>query len=677
MKIGIGIDTGGTYTDIVIYEFSEKEILFSAKALTTKQDLSIGIGNALDQLPSQILKQASLVSLSTTLATNACVEGIGGRGKLIFIGADKDVIDRTGKSYGLPDSSEIFFLDGEISYSGEIEKEPDWEAFKVDSKEWIKDADAIAVVQHLGIRNSGSEEKAKAIITKEYGLNTVCGHELFSDLNYVKRGSSTLLNARLIPVIEQFLDAIKKSLNKREILAPVVIVRSDGSLMSESFTNIRPVETLLCGPAASVMGGIELTGKKDCVIIDMGGTTTDMALVKDGIPVKARAGVKIGDWQTFVKAVYIDTFGLGGDSSVRVDKHGELSLGTSRVIPLSIAAKRWPQIIKKLNKLIGQGQFSFDPLHEFFCIVKDISSSNSYSKEELALCTALVDGPLLYQEAVELLQKRGYTSQLRRLESEGIIMRCGVTPTDIMHIKGDFCEFNTKAAELGVSYLSNLYNHLNQRTSNTKITIEDFCNKVYDLVKETLYFNIVRMLLEDKYENYKKNGIDENMEQIIKDSWKNSKDETPAFLNVQFLIPSASLVGVGAPIHLFLPDVAKVLGTQCVIPENAGVANAIGAIVGNIRVVHDIYVKPDDEKGFIVFCKSQNKYTDDYTEALEIATNEAKKEAIDEARRRGASGEITVTVNIDNSEAIKELASVFLSTTISVTAVGRISIGTN
>ena len=163
-----------------------------------------------------------------------------------------------------------------------------------DCQDWIKDADAVAVVQQLGIRNNETERKVKQVIAEQFGLNVICGYELFSDLNYIKRGASTLLNARLIPVIADFLQAIKKSLQQRKITAPVVIVRSDGSLMSEKFTTVRPVETLLCGPAASVMGGIELTGEQDCLIVDIGGTTTDMALVKGGVPVKAKDGVNVG-----------------------------------------------------------------------------------------------------------------------------------------------------------------------------------------------------------------------------------------------------------------------------------------------------------------------------------------------------------------------------------------------
>lgn len=665
MRLGIGIDTGGTYTDAVLYDFETKTILHSAKSLTTKENLALGIGGALDGLPAELLKKAEIVSLSTTLATNACVEEKGGRGKLVFIGGDEDVILRTGQSYGLPDNNEIFFLDGEVDYRGQVTKEPDWDAFIEDSKKWISDADAVAIVQQLGVRNSSTEQKAKELISSVYGLNTICGYELFSDLNYIKRGASTLLNARLIPVIEGFLEAIKISLRERDIHAPVVIVRSDGSLMSETFTTIRPVETLLCGPAASVMGGIELTGEEDCLIVDMGGTTTDIAIVKDAVPVKAHDGVKVGKWQTFVKAVYIDTFGLGGDSRVLVDNTGTLSLGTERVIPLCIAAAKKPDMKRKLKQLSRSVRITHEPQHEFFLLVKDIEGNTRFDEDERKICQALKEqGPLIYAEAAVVLGKKFFSSRIDRLEREGIVMRCGLTPTDMMHAKGDFNLFDADASLLALEYLSN---RLQQPT--TWVT-----DTVYDLVKERLYFNIVRMLLEDQNPDYKRDGLDYHMERLIRESWKQFKHPDPKqFLRLSFQMP-ASLVGVGAPIHLFLPDVARALGTKAVIPENAGVANALGAIVGNVSATVEILVKPDPDGGYIVFGKEGNSYTPDYQEALSIAMEEAKRAAVEEAKKRGAAGDLSVRTKRDYNEVLaKQMPEgMFLSTTISATAIGRV-----
>ncbi|NTW72839.1 MAG: hypothetical protein HGA49_11455, partial [Eubacteriaceae bacterium] len=343
----------------------------------------------------------------------------------------------------------------------------------------------------------------------------------------------------------------------------------------------------------------------------------------------------------------------------------ELILGTSRVIPLCIAASKFPEIKTKLRKLYRSGLVTHDPLQEFFYLVKDVTDSTRYSQEELRLCAALKEkGPLIYSEAAGAINKRIYSSHFTRLEKEGVIMRCGLTPTDMMHVKGDFDLFDTEAAVLGTEYLS----------QRLKKTPEEVAEMVYDKVKERLYFNIVRMLLEDKYPHYKKNGLDPNLEKLISNGWSYAKgNNSEDFLQIVFQMP-ASLVGVGAPIHLFLPDVAKALGTKCIIPEHAGVANALGAIVGNITAIVQVEVKPDPEGGFIVFGKTGNIHTHDYNEALKIATKEAKEAAKKEARSRGATGDISVsTERVYSSELAKQMPEdVFLSTTIAATAIGRV-----
>ena len=338
MSIGIGIDTGGTYTDAVIYDFDNEIVLDSAKALTTKNDLTIGISNVIDKLSIDLLKQASMVGLSTTMATNACVENKGGRAKLILWGIDKHTVERFGKQYGLPDADEIYFQDSYPKFNGGYEKETDWQLFEDNIEKWFKECDAVASVELFAMNtNALVEKKSKEILRDQLGIPVICGNELFTDIDALQRGSSVLLNARLIPIIEEFISAIKTVLKDRNINVPVGIVRSDGSLMSEKFTSVYPVETILCGPAASVMGGVKLSNVPNSFVIDMGGTTTDIAIVKDFVPVTETKGVKIGQWKTFVKGLFIDTFGLGGDSAVRYN-NGKMYLDDVRVIPLCVAA---------------------------------------------------------------------------------------------------------------------------------------------------------------------------------------------------------------------------------------------------------------------------------------------------------------------------------------------------
>ena len=686
---GLGIDTGGTYTDSVIYDFESKRILCSAKALTTHENLSEGILKSLEMLPKQDKEQyfnkIDIVSLSTTLATNACVENKGGRAKLIFIGVDKNVVRKVGEKYGLPPVGDIYFLDYSGKHNGDVITYPDWDKFSREIYDFIADADSVGIVDiHATNNGAAFEKKAKSLIVNElYKFEEtirndrlltpiICGSDLFNDLNSVKRGSSALLNARLIPVICEFIAAIKLSLKEYGITAPIVIVRSDGTLMSDHFTAVRPVETLLCGPCASVIGGMALSGAENCVVVDMGGTTTDIAIVRDGAPLKSKDGINIGKWRTFVKGIYVDTFGLGGDSAVRYDKNFALFLDSRRIVPISIIAGKYPEIVEKLKALAYSDKVHTYPLHEFFCLLKDISKPDYYTGEEKKLCGILKDSPLMYAETAEKMGADVYKFNFARLEKEGVIIRCGLTPTDIMAVKGDYNIYNPEAAKLTLKYMARCVD----------MGETELCDKIYGEIKQKLYVNILRILWElNKPDNYTRmNRVDNirdypltpDITNLFKHSWTN---DIPDF-SVNFSTP-LPIVGIGAPIHIFLPDVAKRLGAECIIPENAGVANALGAIMGNVTVSCEVEVKPVFSSGgvneYIVYGRNEVAHEKDYNKAVEFATKEAEEYAYEEAKRRGATGKISVKSKIlENNAALRGNSGFLLNTVVNATAAGGV-----
>ena len=662
--LGLGIDTGGTYTDAAIYDFSAKKVLASAKSLTTKEELSSGILASLDKLPRELLTQVKTCALSTTLATNACVENKGGRARLVFIGVDRGVVEKVGKSYGLPPVEEMYFLGYEGLFSGEIVTPPDWELFEREIGGFLSDADSVGVVDLFAMKNSAVlEKRARGIIQEIFDKPIICGHDLFDDLNSVKRGASTLLNARLIPVIREFIAAIKVSLSMRGVDVPIVLVRSDGSLMSEEFTAIRPVETLLCGPCASVIGGIELSGETDCMIVDMGGTTTDIAIVRGGIPLKSTDGINIGDWRTYVKGIYVDTFGLGGDSGVRCDKNFALQLDSSRIIPISHIAAAYPETTAALEDLLSSGVRHTYPLNEFLCLVKDIADSPNYTEEEKRLCAALKARPLIYKEAAAAMRTDIYKLKFDRLEREGVIIRAGLTPTDVMCIKGDFTGYDPTAAKLTAGYISDCAGIE---------TEEELCNWVYEEIKKKLYVNLLRILWEQRYPDEAKEGIHPSLLKLFADSWEGTGSAFDLGIKT-----SLSLVGIGAPIHIFLSAVAEKLNTRCIIPDCAGVANAVGAVMGNVVVSVDIEVKPasgtSDEDTYTVYGKRESIIIEGYHPAIEAARLEAEQYAYEEAQRRGASGEIKITSEVvENRAELRDGSMYLLNTYVNAKAVSSI-----
>jgi len=656
MKIGIGIDTGGTYTDAVIYNFTTKEILATAKALTTKEDLSIGILETLDALPPDTLKQAEIISLSTTLATNACVEDRGGNAKLIFLGGDAKVIDQNGKNYGLPPSADMYIQESFTKFSGEIERDMDWEKFSQELENGYDNLDGVGIIEINAMRNGAViEKRAKEIFQARHDIPVICSHELFNELNCLQRGASTLLNARLVPVIREFLVAIKKAMALRSIKASIAIVRSDGGLMSEEFAHIRPVETLLCGPAASVLGSSYLARQENTVVIDMGGTTTDIAIVEKGAPVTATNGVSIGKWKTFVSGLYINTFGLGGDTAIRY-RGGSILLEDFRIVPLCTASAKYPQIVDKLKTLPQTPHTHY--LHEFFILVKDISENSRFSADEKLLCAALKNGPLSLQEAAELITGRDiYNFNAANLIKEGIVQICGLTPTDIMHIKGDFTKYPTEASLLGASFVA----------ANIGVTVPELCDMVYDQVKRKLYVSVAKILHEHKT----RKPVGEELLQFIGHCYDNPQSDTiAAMFSTKF-----TLTGVGAPIKIFLHDVAKRLDTTAVTPTHNEVANALGAIVGNVHATATAEIRPVNDMtvtvGYKVFGNSCNVEFKTMEEAEAFAIEDTKNAAREEYLRRGiVTDEITVTHTLVKNEAPARDGIVHLGTKVVATAVG-------
>lgn len=657
--LGIGIDTGGTFTDAVVYDPDTQKILAFHKAPTTKEDLKIGIRNVLSGLPGELLKACETLSLSTTLATNACVENRGGKGKLIFIGLPEKTLLETYRNYGIDSLEDVYILECRIESAPEKSTQPDWAQFKKDLPTFLNQCDCVSIVQLFAKDHCGSyEKKAAAIIRELSQVPVILGHDLFPDLNVIRRGAGALLNARLIPVIHEFLAAVKEVFRSCHLTLPVIIVKSDGTLMSEAYTLKHPVETLLCGPAASIMGAAALTNAADALVIDMGGTTTDIAIIKNRIPKTVEDGIQVGDWKTFVKGLFIDTFALGGDTAVRYSFQGGLYLEKYRVIPLCTLVSSYPEILLQMEGLKAYPEGHPYPLYEFFCLLKDIEGNPGYADWEKDLCRSLKNGPLIFSEAARACGRDFYGFDVSRLENDGVIMRSGLTPTDVMHLKGDFSQYNRDASLKAARFVA----------AYTKLSVEELCDRVYDLVDERLYCNLVRILLREEYFPAKKDRLGTELTELIRISYQKAKKGETDYFSGMFRT-KAVLIAVGAPTHIFIHTAAKLLGTTAIVPEYAAVANALGAIAGNISVTKSVEIKPHFEC-YKVTTSEDTAFFDEYEDALSHAQKAAEAEALKGARAQGASGPLAVTSKTIRTEAPVGESKLFLRETISATAVG-------
>ena len=598
------------------------------------------------------------------------MEGKGGRAKLIMIGGYPKVIRSVGPEYGLPPFEEIIHIPGGFDRFGVMEQPLDLEAVVREAEGWIHAVDAVAVVEHNGVANPANEQQLKKLLEARYDVPVVCGHELFQEYNVLGRAASALLNAKLIPVIRRFLDAIRTALEARSVHADTVIVRSDGSLMGAEFARSRPVETILCGPAASVLGGVFLTGEKDALLIDMGGTTTDIAVVRDGVPAAAASGVQIGAWRTFVKSVQIDTIGLGGDSIVTRNKQGELTIGPRRAMPLSYAATRWPKLRTELEALAQKEQFSTRPLNEYLTLSHDVSEDPSYSEEERALSALLrEEGPLQVDQAATCLGIDIYRFNCDRLEQDGAVLRAALTMTDLMHLRGDFTEFDAETARAGAAFLA----------CCLKVSVEELTALCYEKVRFALYRQCLLLLLRLYQPELFGEGAGEQLEGIIRESWRQHRLGKEDFFRFGFQT-KALCVGLGAPTHIFLPEVAEALGTTAALPEHAAVANAVGAIVGSVAAACTVEIKPVYGSGGIEgynVLGGEVRNFETIEEAQAFAEQRARTGAEQEARKRGVTGSLRVGVKshedrIGLGPSGEEGFEVFLGMTVTATAAGEL-----
>ena len=336
--VGLGIDAGGTYTDAVLYEFATGRLLSKAKAITTHHNLVEGIAESVDGLDASLFSRVSYAALSTTLATNAIVEGRGQPVGLLLMPSHEN------GAAGV--RTELFrTLSARMTVQGIAEAPVDEEEVLRAAHQLVKEGAASFAVSGYGsVRNPEHEVQVKRVLREEFDLPVVCGHELSGRLNFVARAHTAVLNARLMPLIEHLMESIEQVLEAAGIRAPLFVVRGDGSIMRKEVAHVRAVETVLSGPAASAAGGRLLTGCRDALVIDMGGTTTDVAALRDGRLTLSAEGARVGRWLTSVTAADIQTTGLGGDSAVRPAGTGRFSIGPHSVdpalLPLAALAAR-------------------------------------------------------------------------------------------------------------------------------------------------------------------------------------------------------------------------------------------------------------------------------------------------------------------------------------------------
>lgn len=659
MSLALGIDTGGTYTDAALIEYESGRVLAAAKALTTKHDLALGISQAIDRIafdPHEI----GLVSLSTTLATNALVEGQGAPVCAILIGYEGRVAPDIDLSATL-NTPHYAMVSGGHDSSGRELTPLDLEAVERAAKAHGNQVAAFAISGYFGTRNAAHELAARELVHRLTGKPVTCGHELSSRLDALRRATTVALNASLIPLVCDLLDAVTAALARRNVVAPVMVVKGDGSLISADVARERPVETILSGPAASVVGAMALTGHRNTIVVDMGGTTTDIAIIRDGNPVLSAEGATVGGWRTMVEAIDVYTCGLGGDSQVQLDDRGGLQIGPGRAVPIAILAAAHPTVVDDLERQLRRPRRPGDG--EFLVLLRsDWTQSAPTSGFEQELRAALDEGPVSADRLREVMPHPGlYDRQLHRLIRQGLVIRAGLTPTDCAHVLGWYREWDGIAAERAALLVARRWG----------LDRDVLCRRVLERTVQLGAYHTVRAVLASEGLPSNTTGPDDGILARALGSDNGSLLSVAVRLN-------EPLVAIGAPAPTYWPRAADMLSAQVSVPEHAYVANAVGAVAGSVVARLKAQVTPsEDSVSYLAFMPGERREFADAEEAVAYAIRRCSELASATAVASGAAEVRVSTARHDHTAPVGSGAEeeTWLYTDLVVTAAGRPAIG--
>jgi len=652
----LGLDTGGTYTDAVIWR-EGTGLVAKAKALTTHGNLAEGIAASIDRVlatagvpPGAI----ALVSMSTTLATNALVEGKGERIALVLIGFDPSDLARGGLAAALDGDPVIHCPGGHDATGGE--RPLDLGPLRAALPELGQRVSGFAVCALFAVRNPAHELAAKAEIERLTGRPVTLSHELSARLDGPRRALTTVMNARLVPIIARLIGDTRAFLGRRGIAAPLLVVRGDGSLVSAAFAGARPVETILSGPAASVVGAHHLSGLGDAFISDIGGTTTDVACLEGGRPRLDPAGATVGGHRTLVEAVEMRTFGLGGDSEVAfADGEGpaRFRFGPRRILPLSLAASRHEAAVLGYLAELANGTAAGQATPRM--ILRLGAGPAGLSPVERGLLDRVGDRPV---PAAGLAARAAEKAAVERLVRRGHLQVVGFTPSDAAHVLGRQATWNAEAAHLGAALIAAQKDARGQpRAASAEALAAEvlaaFTRRSAEVILETA-------LWEDGID-----GAAAVRGRLISDALDGRRGRVR--LSVALDRP---VLGVGASAGLHYAGLPDLLNVPCHVPAHADVANAVGAVVGQVTVRAETLVTQPSEGRFRVTTSDGAVDVASEDLALDRAGAEARERAMALALAAGAETP-EVTEGREVQAATVEGRRVFIEARVVATASGR------
>ena len=471
------------------------------------------------------------MAVSSTLATNSVVENKGARVALLVIGYVKH--------FKLPVKA-VIFIKGGHTIKGEEEEPLDLE-YLVDIVGGLKnEVDAYGVCAAMSMENPTHELVAEKAISLIDPKPVFCSHRISQMAGMQERAATAGLHAKLMPIMQEYVAGVQEAMAEQRLHCPMVIIGGNGRIVSSTEAVEQAGVTVASGPACTAFFG-SLQSDADNLVIDVGGTTTDIAMIENGKPLLAPDGCTIGDWKTHVEAVDMFTGGIGGDSHVMIDEKGIMTIGPARVVPLAMATG-FPNVEEWLGhsadsrciRLVSGPQ----PDSDLSPVLQSLVAEGTATPQQLRQATGLSGIPL--------------DTQLEDLSRKQLIVETGFTPTDALHVLGKIDLGDREKSLAGATILGGLIGK----------GPEEFCSMVVAGTEEKIENLIIEYIFNRYWGKTLTNFI----------STRNSHP----VLHVDFSL-KIPLIGIGAAARFFLPGVAARLSTTVTFPENYAVGNAIGA----------------------------------------------------------------------------------------------------
>ncbi len=367
----LGIDVGGTHTDVVCITGGE---VVSFSKVETSPDLVASINAGVSSLNVDY-NNIRRVVLSTTLTTNAIIEDRLERGGMIVSagpGVNPDLFFL---------NKDFYLVEGAIDHRGREYRPLDESGVK-QSAGLLRDSgiESLGIVSKFSIRNQSHEVRIKTLVEERFKYITM-GHQMSGSLNFPRRIHTTFFNAGVLPIQSRFISSVYQALTVLGIGSKLLFLKADGGTFSSSAAKRLPVETIISGPAASIMGALALRpGEKCAAVMDIGGTTTDIGIIVLGLPLFEPKGISIKGLKTLVRGLKTVSVGVGGDSAVSVSK-GVITVGPARKGPPCCLGGRIPTVMDAF-RVLGAVKIGSE---ERACeAIKNIGSACGMNIEETA-----------------------------------------------------------------------------------------------------------------------------------------------------------------------------------------------------------------------------------------------------------------------------------------------------